>query len=63
MDDHGVERANHKLDYGTKLFVKKGSKVSRGDKLFEWDPYTLPLIAEKGGSAKYVDLVNGVAVR
>ncbi len=63
MDDHGVERANHKLDYGTKLFVKKGSKVSRGDKLFEWDPYTLPIIAEKGGTAKYVDLVNGVAVR
>ena len=63
VDEHGVERANHKLDYGTKLFVKKGSKVSRGDKLFEWDPYTLPIIAEKGGTAKYVDLVNGVAVR
>ena len=63
VDEHGVERAKHKLDYGTKLFVKKGSKVSRGDKLFEWDPYTLPIIAEKGGTAKYVDLVNGVAVR
>jgi DNA-directed RNA polymerase subunit beta' len=63
MDEHGVERANHKLDYGTKLFVKKGSKVSRGDKLFEWDPYTLPIIAEKSGTAKFVDLVNGVAVR
>ena len=22
-------------------------KVGRGDKLFEWDPYTLPIIAEK----------------
>jgi DNA-directed RNA polymerase subunit beta' len=63
MDEHGVERANHKLDYGTKLFVKKGSKVKRGDKLFEWDPYTLPIIAEKDGVAKFVDLVNGVAVR
>ena len=63
VDEHGVERAKHKLDYGTKLFVKKGSKVSRGDKLFEWDPYTLPIITEKGGTAKVVDLVNGVAVR
>ena len=63
VDEHGVERANHKLDYGTKLFVKKGSKVKRGDKLFEWDPYTLPIIAEKDGVAKFVDLVNGVAVR
>ena len=63
VDEHGVERANHKLDYGTKLFVKKGSKIKRGDKLFEWDPYTLPIIAEKDGVAKFVDLVNGVAVR
>ena len=63
MDEHGAERASHKLDYGTKLFVKKGSKVSRGDKLFEWDPYTLPIIAEKDGISKYVDLVNGLAVR
>ena len=63
VDEHGVERANHKLDYGTKLFVKKGSKVKRGDKLFEWDPYTLPILAEKDGIAKFVDLVNGLAVR
>ena len=27
MDEHGVERANHKLDYGSKLFVKKGQVV------------------------------------
>ncbi|MGR3495784.1 DNA-directed RNA polymerase subunit beta' [Citreimonas sp.] len=63
MDEHGVERANHKLGYGTKLFVKEGDTVSRGDKLLEWDPYTLPIIAEADGIARHVDLVNGVAVR
>ena len=50
-----------KLGYGSKC-IKEGAKVSRGDKLFEWDPYTLP-IAEKAGSAELVDLVNGIAVR
>ncbi|PWL33738.1 DNA-directed RNA polymerase subunit beta' [Marivita sp. XM-24bin2] len=63
MDEHGVERASHKLGYGTKLFVKEGDMVARGDKLFEWDPYTLPIIAEKAGIAKHVDLTAGVAVR
>jgi DNA-directed RNA polymerase subunit beta' len=63
MDEHGIERASHKLGYGTKTFVKEGDTVARGDKLFEWDPYTLPIIAEKDGVAKHVDLVNGVAVR
>ncbi|MGB2202316.1 MAG: DNA-directed RNA polymerase subunit beta' [Pseudooceanicola atlanticus] len=63
MDDTGTERASHKLGYGTKVFVKEGEKISRGDKLFEWDPYTLPIIAEKAGQIRYVDLVTGIAVR
>ncbi|WP_158970898.1 DNA-directed RNA polymerase subunit beta' [Chachezhania sediminis] len=63
LDDAGEERASHKLGYGTKLFVKEGETVERGRKLFEWDPYTLPIIAEKAGTAKYVDLVSGLAVR
>ncbi|MDE4243341.1 DNA-directed RNA polymerase subunit beta' [Phaeobacter gallaeciensis] len=63
QDEHGEERASHKLGYGSKLFVTDGQSVARGDKLFEWDPYTLPIIAEKPGTAKYVDLVSGLAVR
>ncbi|MGI3168952.1 DNA-directed RNA polymerase subunit beta' [Pseudooceanicola sp. C21-150M6] len=63
LDSTGTERASHKLGYGTKIFVKEGETVSRGDKLFEWDPYTLPIIAEKAGQVRYVDLVAGIAVR
>ena len=31
--------------------------------MFEWDPYTLPIIAEKGGKVRFVDLVSGISVR
>ncbi|MEM8802574.1 MAG: DNA-directed RNA polymerase subunit beta', partial [Pseudomonadota bacterium] len=62
-DENGEERASHKVGYGSKLFVEDAQKVARGDKLFEWDPYTLPIIAEKDGTAKFVDLVSGIAVR
>ncbi len=63
IDENGVERASHKMSYGTKLLVKDGAKVKRGDKLYEWDPYTLPIIAEKSGVAKFVDLTSGISVR
>ncbi len=61
--DGEVERATHKLGYGTKVFPSEGDKVERGDKLFEWDPYTLPIIAEKAGQVRFVDLVAGISVR
>jgi DNA-directed RNA polymerase subunit beta' len=62
-DEHGEERASFKLTYGSKLFVKDGDKIESGAKLFEWDPYTLPILAEKDGTAKFVDLTSGIAVR
>ncbi|MBO9403049.1 DNA-directed RNA polymerase subunit beta' [Shimia sp. R9_3] len=61
--EDGDERANHKVGYGSKLFVKDGQVIARGDKLFEWDPYTLPILAEKDGKAKFVDLITGLSVR
>jgi DNA-directed RNA polymerase subunit beta' len=63
VDEAGQDRAVHKLSYGAKLHAKDGSMVKRGNKLFEWDPYTLPIIAEKGGMVKFVDLVSGISVR
>ena len=62
-DEQGRERATHKLAYGSKLLVKEGDAIVRGQRLAEWDPYTLPIIAEKGGIARHVDLINGISVR
>ncbi len=63
FDPNGVERATFKPGYGSKLFIRDGQQIERGDKLFEWDPYTLPIIADTAGRARYVDLVAGISVR
>jgi DNA-directed RNA polymerase subunit beta' len=63
IDDAGQERAVHKLTYGSKLHAMDGQSVKRGTKLFEWDPFTLPIIAEKAGIAKFKDLIAGISVR
>ncbi|WP_022705587.1 DNA-directed RNA polymerase subunit beta' [Pseudorhodobacter ferrugineus] len=63
IDEAGQERASHKVSYGAKVHVKDGQAVKRGAKLFEWDPYTLPIIAEKAGVTRFVDLISGISVR
>ena len=62
FDAQGRERARHRLAYGSKLLVEEKAEVRRGDKLAEWDPYTLPIITEREGVAHYVDLVEGISM-
>jgi DNA-directed RNA polymerase beta' subunit len=62
VDDQGRDRARHRLPYGAKLLTKDKAKVKKGDKLVEWDPYTLPIITEKEGIVSYMDLVEGLSM-
>nr|WP_287941345.1 DNA-directed RNA polymerase subunit beta' [Sphingopyxis sp.] len=58
IDSEGRERASHKLPYGAQIMHKDGEKVKKGDRIAEWDPFTMPLITEKPGVVKYQDLVD-----
>ncbi|MGR4892386.1 DNA-directed RNA polymerase subunit beta' [Sphingopyxis sp. LARHCG72] len=59
IDAEGRERATHKLPYGAQIMHKDGEKVKKGDRIAEWDPFTMPLITEKQGVVKYQDLADG----
>ena len=63
LDVQGREKARYRLQYGAKLLKKDGYKVKAGEILAEWDPYTIPIITEKEGTAHYVDLVEGVSMK
>jgi DNA-directed RNA polymerase subunit beta' len=63
MDDQNRERGRHRIPYGSRILVDDGQKVAAGQKLVEWDPYTIPIICETNGIAHYVDLVDGVSLR
>jgi DNA-directed RNA polymerase subunit beta' len=62
-DEAGRERARHRVPYGAKLLVDDNASVTKGQRLAEWDPYTLPIITEREGIANYVDLVEGLSMR
>jgi DNA-directed RNA polymerase subunit beta' len=62
IDAEGREREMHKVPYGTVLMLKDGDKVKEGDRLAEWDPFTLPIITEQSGVVKYQDLVEGTTL-
>jgi len=53
------KRKEIKVIYGSKLFVSNGQSVSKGDLIVQWDPHIMPIITEKSGKAKYLDIVEG----
>jgi DNA-directed RNA polymerase subunit beta' len=62
IDAEGREREMHKVPYGTVLMFKDGDHVKIGDRIAEWDPFTLPIITEQSGVVKYQDLIEGITL-
>ena len=62
LDAQGKERATHRVPYGARLLIDDGAKVKAGDKMADWDPFTMPIITEKDGVAQFNDLIDGVSV-
>lgn len=62
-DEQGREREWYKLPYGAVLSVKNGDVVEAGVVVAKWDPHTHPIIAEAKGTAKFVNMEEGITVR
>ncbi|HYD88177.1 MAG TPA: DNA-directed RNA polymerase subunit beta', partial [Vitreimonas sp.] len=63
VDEEGKERQSFKLSFGARLRVDENSKIKRGDRISDWDPYATPILTEVAGKAKFEDVVEGVSVR
>jgi DNA-directed RNA polymerase subunit beta' len=62
-DESGREREKYAVVYGAKIKVKDGGRVEVGQKLVEWDPYSLTILTEVGGRVAYGDIIEGVSMK
>jgi DNA-directed RNA polymerase subunit beta' len=62
LDETGRERERYQLVYGAKLSVQDGAKVTKGQVIATWDPYTVPVCTEQAGTVSYVDIQEGLSV-
>ena len=63
VDEAGREREKYSIIYGAKIKVKDGGRIEIGQKLVEWDPYSLTILTEVGGKVAYGDIVEGVTMK
>jgi DNA-directed RNA polymerase subunit beta' len=63
VDVEGRVRQRYKVPYGAALFVKEHDEVSHDQTLFEWDTYNTPIVSEKNGTVRFVDIKEKITVR
>ncbi|MFM9995077.1 MAG: DNA-directed RNA polymerase subunit beta' [Phycisphaerales bacterium] len=63
LDSKGRELEKYKIPYGGFILVKPGEEVKKGHPLVKWDPHRTPILAEKDGAVRYVDIEVGATVR
>ena len=59
----GQVRSRLAVPYGAEILVSKGQTIAVGDLLFEWDPYSEPIVADVEGVLHFVDIVEEQTVR
>ncbi|MSP19622.1 MAG: DNA-directed RNA polymerase subunit beta' [Bdellovibrionales bacterium] len=62
LDETGRERERYQLVYGARLTIQEGMKVTKGHVVATWDPYTVPVLSEQGGTVSFVDIAEGLSV-
>ncbi len=59
LDEQKRSRGKYTVPYGAHLKVKDSSSVKRGELIAEWDPFSIPILAEVDGTIKYGDIIEG----
>jgi DNA-directed RNA polymerase subunit beta' len=63
VDEKGRELEKFAVPYGGIVTVKDGEKVETGQVLYSWDPHMIPILAEKDGNVRWVDIIEGDTMR
>ena len=59
LDEQGRSRGKYTVPYGAHVKSQDGIRVKRGDLMAEWDPFSIPILAEVDGTVKFGDIVEG----
>ena len=59
LDEQKRSRGKYPLSYGAHLKVSDNSPVKKGQLIAEWDPFSIPILAEVDGTIKFDDIIEG----
>ena len=61
-NEQGRELESYQPIIGSILYVPNGGTIAKDQTLITWDPYNVPVIAERGGVVEFKDMIEGITV-
>jgi len=59
LDEEGRSRGKYPVPYGAHLRVVEKQKIKKGERIAEWDPFSIPILSEVDGTIKFGDIIEG----
>ena len=63
LDPKGRELEKYEIPAGANLLVEENQQVAAGTVLCQWDPHSIPILAEVGGKIRFEDVIEGETMR
>jgi DNA-directed RNA polymerase subunit beta' len=63
LDAKGRELEKYEVPAGANLLVSENQEVQTGVVLCQWDPHSIPILAEVGGKIRFEDVIDGETIR
>ncbi len=59
LDDKGRNRGKYPIPYGARLKALENAEVKKGERIAEWDPFSIPILSDTDGTVKFGDIIEG----
>jgi DNA-directed RNA polymerase subunit beta' len=63
LDEGDRVRSRFGVPYGAELLLDEGSRVEKGDVIYEWDPYSDLILSDQDGQVQYRDIIEDITVK
>jgi DNA-directed RNA polymerase subunit beta' len=63
VDPKGRELEQYEVPAGAQLMVQENDTVKAGAVLCQWDPHSIPILAETAGKVRFDDIIEGETTR
>ena len=63
LDENNRVMSTYNVPYGAILRLQDGSEAKKGETLFDWDPYSSVILADRDGVVEFEDIIENMTYR